>query len=139
MHILIIDDDFTSRKLLARGVRDLGSIDQACDGAEGWTAFQAASSEGHPYDLILLDIMMPMMDGGELLRKIRADERSRDITGPRRCRIAMATMLSDKESVLRSFRDEADGYILKPYSPGSVLRDLRSQNLAGAESAGMAA
>lgn len=132
MHILIVDDDFTSRKLLARGVRELGSIDQACDGQEGWLAFQAAASGDEPYDLILLDIVMPGMDGGELLRKIRADERERGITGLRRCAIAMATMLSDKESVLGSFRDEADGYILKPYSPGSVLRDLRAQNLAEA-------
>lgn len=131
MHILIVDDDFTSRKLLTRGVSELGSVDQACDGREGWDAYQAALDEGRPYDLILLDIMMPGMGGGELLRKIRAHEVSLGIVGLRRCAIAMATMLSDKESVLSSFRDEADGYILKPYSPGSVLRDLRRENLIG--------
>jgi len=128
MRILIVDDDFTSRKLLARSVRELGLVDQACEGEEGWQAYQDALSEG-PYDLILLDIVMPSMDGVELLRKIRADEKARGVTGPRRCAIAMATMLSDKDTVLASFRDEADGYIVKPYSPGSVLRDLRRHNL----------
>lgn len=128
MRILIVDDDFTSRKLLARSVRELGMVDQACEGEEGWQAYQDALSED-PYDLILLDIVMPSMDGVELLRKIRADEKARGVTGPRRCAIAMATMLSDKDTVLASFRDEADGYIVKPYSPGSVLRDLRRHKL----------
>ncbi len=128
MHILIVDDDFTSRKLLARDVHGLGRIDQACDGEEGWSAYRASLAED-PYDLILLDIVMPGMDGGELLQKIRADEHARGVTGPRRCGIAMATMLADKDSVIRSFRDEADGYIVKPYAPGSVLRDLGRHNL----------
>jgi two-component system chemotaxis response regulator CheY len=128
MHILIVEDDFTSRKLLARSLRDCGVVDQAADGEEGWTAFTGALAE-EPYDLILLDIVLPGMSGGELLRKIRADERGRGITGPRRCGIAMATMLSDKDTVLGSFRDEADGYIVKPYSPGSVLKDLALHNL----------
>lgn len=128
MHILVVDDDFTSRALLARCVRDLGPCDQACDGEEGWAAYRAALAE-EPYDLILLDVMMPRMSGGELLKKIRADERARGFTGPRRCRIAMATVLSDRESVLGAFRDEADGYIVKPYSPESVSRDLRRHSL----------
>lgn len=131
MNILIVDDDFTSRKLLARGVRELGSVDLACDGEEGWEAYLSALTEGVPYDLILLDIMMPKMGGAELLRKIRAHEAELGLTGPRRSIVAMATVLSDKENVLRSFRDEADGYIVKPYTPGSVLRDLRRENLIG--------
>lgn len=131
MHILIVDDDFTSRKLLARSVRELGPTDQACDGEEGWTAYLDALAEGMPYDLILLDILMPGMGGGELLRKVRAHEAELGITGPRRCAIAMSTILSDKDTVLASFRAEADGYIVKPYTAGSVLRDLRRENLIG--------
>lgn len=132
MHILIVDDDFVSRNLLARSIRDLGACDQACDGEEGWKAYQAAFAEGEPYDLILLDIVMPGMDGGDLLRKIRSHEMGLGITGPRRCGIAMATAYADKDHVLKSFRDEADGYIVKPYSHDSVLRDLRLHDLAGA-------
>jgi two-component system chemotaxis response regulator CheY len=132
MHILIVDDDFTSRKLLAREVRELGTIDQACDGEEGWKAYLEAHADGSRYDLILLDIVMPGMDGGQLLRKIRAHEAGLDITGPRRSGIAMATMLTDKQTVMTSFRNEADGYIVKPYTPGSVMRDLLRENLIGA-------
>jgi two-component system, chemotaxis family, chemotaxis protein CheY len=128
MHILIVDDDFTARMLLARSVRDLGQVDQACDGGEGWIAYQAALPDD-PYDLILLDIVMPGMDGGTLLRKIRADERQRGVTGPRRCGIAMATVRSDKDSVIGAFHDEADGYIVKPFTPASVLNDLRLHGL----------
>jgi two-component system chemotaxis response regulator CheY len=131
MYILIVEDDFASRKLLARGIRDLGTVDQACNGEEGWQAYLDAMSDKSPYDLILLDIVMPGMDGGQLLRKIRAHEAGLGITGPRRCAIAMATVLSDRDSVLASFRAEADGYIVKPYTPGSVMRDLLRENLVG--------
>jgi two-component system chemotaxis response regulator CheY len=130
MRILIADDDFVSRNLLARCVRDLGPADLAAGGEEAWSAYLDAR-ESDPYGLILLDIVMPGMDGAEVLRRIRADERARDVTGPRRCAIAMATVLSDKDAVIGSFRAEADGYILKPFSPESVRRDLRTQNLIG--------
>jgi two-component system chemotaxis response regulator CheY len=133
MQMLIVDDDFTSRKLLARGVRDLGPSDQACDGEEGWEAYLSAFEEGAPYELILLDIVMPGMEGGELLRKIRAHESTHGLRGRQRCSIAMATVLTDKDSVLGSFRDQADGYVVKPYSPGSVIHDLRRHGLAGPE------
>ncbi|MBW8888303.1 MAG: response regulator [Fibrobacteres bacterium] len=129
MRILIVDDDFLSRKLLTRELRKLGTCDQACDGEEGLQAYKSALAVGAPYDLILLDIVMPGMDGGELLRKIRADESSRAVAGESRCAIAMATTQADKQTVMRSFRDEADGYIIKPYLPGSVLRYLRRHDL----------
>jgi len=129
MRILIVDDDFLSRKLLARELRKLGPCAQACGGEEGLQAYKSALAEGAPYDLILLDIVMPGMDGGELLRMIRAEENSRGATGDRRCAIAMATTQADKDTVVRSFRDEADGYIIKPYTPGSVLRYLRRHDL----------
>jgi hypothetical protein len=41
-------------------------------------------------------------------------------------------MLTDKQTVMTSFRNEADGYIVKPYTPGSVMRDLLRENLIGA-------
>jgi two-component system chemotaxis response regulator CheY len=131
MRILIVDDDFLSRKLLTRELRNFGPCAQACDGEEGLQAYKSALAEGAPYDLILLDIVMPGMDGGELLRKIRADENSRGATGDRGCTIAMATTKAHKDTVVRSFRDQADGYIIKPYLPGSVLRYLLRHDLIG--------
>jgi two-component system chemotaxis response regulator CheY len=139
MRILIVDDDFISRKLLTRELRKLGPCDHASNGEAGLRAYKTALEKGAPYELILLDIVMPGMDGGELLRKIRADEISRVAAGERRCIIAMATTQADKDTVVQAFRDAADGYIIKPYAPCTVLRYLRRQNLVRPEVAGLRA
>ncbi len=128
MRILIVDDDIVARMILSRCLAGIGTCDQACNGDEGWTAYARARTEAR-YDLILLDIEMPGMGGGELLKRIRADEHERGLSGPRRSGISMATVHQDKESVMAAFRDEADGYIVKPYSPESVLGDLRRDGL----------
>ncbi len=129
MKILIVDDDFTSRKILQSTLRDLANCDLACNGEEAIAAYQSAVHEGHPYDLILLDIMMPGIDGNEVLRQIRAEEDKIKRFGSDRVKIAMATCLNDKDHVINSFHDGCDGYILKPYTPSSVHHDLKRHGL----------
>lgn len=129
MKFLIVDDDFTSRKILQLTLNQLGTCDMACNGDEACAAFQAAQREGFRYDLILLDIMMPGMDGTEVLRKIRAEEDASRIYGNDRVKIAMSTCLNDKDHVIGSFHDGCDGYILKPFTPSSVVHDLKRHGL----------
>jgi two-component system chemotaxis response regulator CheY len=72
MRVLVVEDDFISRKLLTTLLGHYGSCDVAVDGVEAVSAFKMALAEGAPYDLICLDIMMPNMDGQEALKEIRA-------------------------------------------------------------------
>jgi two-component system, chemotaxis family, chemotaxis protein CheY len=125
MKILIVDDDFTSRRILMKCVKSLGECDLAANGKEAMLAYETAWSEQEPYDLILLDIMMPEMDGNEVLRNIRAREKENVKRKIKTTSIAMATSLGDNRSVIGSFREQCDGYIVKPYSTESILRDLR--------------
>lgn len=125
MKILVVDDDFASRRILMKCAARLGDCDMAANGREALEAYESASAGGAAYDLILLDIMMPELNGSEVLRLIRAKEDSAPAGRPARTLIAMATSLGDKDHVFDSFREQCDGYILKPYSPESVLRDLR--------------
>jgi two-component system, chemotaxis family, chemotaxis protein CheY len=129
MKILIVDDDFTSRKILQVSLQSLGVCDMACNGEEAYAAVQLSRQEGKPYDLILLDIMMPGMDGNEVLRRIRTEEDKAKIFGTDRVKIAMATCLNDKDHVIGSFHDGCDGYILKPYTPTSIHQDLKRHGL----------
>lgn len=121
MRFLIVDDDFTSRRLLTRILQGFGQCDTACDGDGALLAFESAEKGGQPYDLILLDIEMPARDGHEVLRAIR---RRDPADGSRRTRVAMATAHFDKDNVLGAFRGQCDGYVRKPYSSESLRTDL---------------
>jgi two-component system chemotaxis response regulator CheY len=97
----------------------------AANGKEAMAAYQEAVLEKNPYDLILLDIVMPEMDGNEVLREIRNRESVSTPGSFKKTLIAMASSLGDKKSVIGSFHDQCDGYIVKPYTPDSVIRDLK--------------
>ncbi len=125
MKILIVDDDFASRRILMKCAHSLGACDMAANGKEAMAAYEDAVTEKEPYDLILLDIMMPEMDGNEVLNAIRDRELKAAPGSLKKTSIAMASSLGDTQSVIGSFRDQCDGYIIKPYSPDSVLRDLK--------------
>ncbi len=129
MKILIVDDDFASRRILMKCAQSLGTCDMAANGKEAMMAYEDALQEKDPYDLILLDIMMPEMDGNEVLKAIR-DRESRAAPGTlRKTTIAMASSLGDKQSIIGSFHNQCDGYIVKPYSPDSLLRDLKRSGI----------
>lgn len=129
MKILIADDDFTSRAILMKSLQGFGQCDVACNGQEAWDAFVNANNEKQPYDMILLDIMMPEMDGREVLKRIRHREASDGIRTGKGARIAMATVVTSKDAVIGSFSDQCDGYIRKPYSRDSLLADLHKYGL----------
>ena len=59
MKILIVDDDFTSRKILLKYLAEYGQCDVAVDGEEAVEVFKLALNEWEAYDLVCLDIMMP--------------------------------------------------------------------------------
>lgn len=76
MKTLIVEDDFTSRLLLQTFLNPYGESHVAVDGIEAIEAFMLACAEKYPYDLVCLDIMMPRMDGHEVLKRIRGMEES---------------------------------------------------------------
>ena len=79
MRVLVVEDDFISRRLLCRYLEPHGECDVAVNGNEALSAFKQALSSGQYYDLICLDIMMPGMDGQETLKRMRILEREAGI------------------------------------------------------------
>jgi signal transduction histidine kinase/ligand-binding sensor domain-containing protein/CheY-like chemotaxis protein len=118
--ILIVEDDPVSRQLLYACLLGLGyTCDSACSGEDALEALEA-----RPYDLLLLDIQMPGMDGFEVARRVR----SRFGSHPRLVALTASAMEGDRERCLASGMDD---YLSKP---------MRIEQLAAvlAESAGMA-
>jgi len=114
MRALIVEDDATSRRLLALLLDPYGEHDVAVDGEEAIEAVRRALDEGRPYDLICLDIMMPKMDGHEALRRIRVLEGQRDIPVGESVKVIVTTALGDARNVFRAFSEQCEGYLVKP-------------------------
>jgi two-component system chemotaxis response regulator CheY len=130
MKALVVDDDFSNRLLLQRFLTELGEVHIAVDGEEAVEAVRLALANREPYELILLDINMPQLDGQQTLRIIRELEDRYGMTGTRHSKVVMTTALADKENVLEAFREQADAYLLKPVQKPRLLETVRPWGFA---------
>jgi len=124
MKILIAEDDITSAKILMKMLSGYGKCDLAVDGVEAVEAFEYALDSRQPYDLVCLDIMMPRMDGQEVLRNIRVIEGLRGITGLNGVKIMMTTALDDFRDIMKSFREQCESYLVKPIHRAKLADEL---------------
>lgn len=114
-HILVIDDEANIRRIVQINLARLGHrITMAADGVEGLEKVR----EDRP-DLVILDVMMPRMDGFEMLRRLKADPELAGI------RVVMLTARSQDADIFEGHRSGADFYLTKPFSPAALLDALR--------------
>jgi phosphoserine phosphatase RsbU/P len=107
--ILVVDDHELNRSMLSRRLRRLGhEVDEAGDGLE---ALAVLREGGGRHDVLLLDIMMPGMDGYEVLGHLKADPALRDLP------VIMISALEDIDSVVRCIELGADDHLPKPFNP----------------------
>ncbi len=136
MRVLIVDDDFISRRLLRKILAEHGDCDVAVDGFEAVRAFELAWGEGKPYDLICMDIVMPELDGQEALKTIRGLERKRSIDFTHEVKVIMTTSLTDRESVADAiYKGGATSYLTKPVSRSALVNELRKLGLIQGDTA----
>jgi two-component system chemotaxis response regulator CheY len=124
MKILVVEDDFISRRLLCRYLQAVGDCDVAVNGNEAIGAFKQMLLTDDRYDLVCLDIMMPGMDGQETLKRLRALELEHGVDGSGRARVIMTTALEDHDNVMAAFSNACDGYVVKPIEKKKFLETL---------------
>ena len=130
MRILIVDDNFVTRKMLSRLLESYGICDVAENGQDAIEAFQLALYDQQPYRLVCLDIRMPGLDGTQVLENLRELERKHGIgLGPTACKILMITGVDDRKTVFESFRKNCDGYVMKPVSKDQLVDQLKTLEL----------
>lgn len=112
--ILIVDDELEMRILLAACLKHEFLTEQSESGLE---ALEKLDQEA--FDLILLDIMMPAMNGFEVLREIR------EIVNPS-IPIVLLTALGEKEKVVKGLDMGADDYVVKPFEPKELVARIKS-------------
>lgn len=130
MKALIAEDDFASRKVLQKFLSDFGDCDVAVNGKEAVQAYQMAVSEDEPYDLICLDIMMPEMDGQEVLKRIREHEKERGVSQQQEVKIVMTTALDSPHEVVEAYyRGGCTAYLVKPIQKRKLIETLKAYEL----------
>jgi DNA-binding response OmpR family regulator len=114
VRVLIIEDYGPLRESLARGLRDAGyAVDATSDGVDGlWYA------ENHPYDVILLDLMLPGLDGFSILRKLRE--------AGREARVLVLTARDAVSDRVAGLDFGADDYLVKPFAFDELLARVRA-------------
>ncbi|MFP4662120.1 MAG: PleD family two-component system response regulator [Halanaerobiales bacterium] len=129
MRSLVLEDDYVSSALLKAILSPFGDVDIADNGREGLDLFEKALNEENPYDLVCLDIMVPNMDGQEVLIEIRHLEEVKDIYGHDAVKIIMTTALGDFENVRQAFREQCEDYLVKPIDKDKLLKKIKDMGL----------
>lgn len=123
MHrILIVDDNFENRQLLAEILREVAECDFAATGKEAIDAYNLSLQKHDPYSLILLDIELPGMSGLEILEKIRGSEKQAGI--PLGEGIIIIIITAYEKKFLEAFNRGCDDYILKPIDTTILLNKI---------------
>jgi putative nucleotidyltransferase with HDIG domain len=115
MRILIIDDEMVSRTKLELIMEYFGDCKTLEHGNDALTAFHEAHQNDDPFNLIMLDINLPGMDGIQVLSAIRKAEKELNIEASRRAKILMTSSYRDKERIVASVQSGCDDYIGKPF------------------------
>ena len=129
MKALIVEDEFTSRLLIQQILKDFGEIHIAVNGQEAVDAVRTAIESGAPYDLIYLDLMMPVMDGQEALKLIRQLESEAGGAADQGAKIIIGTGLKDGKTIMTAFREQCDAYLVKPIDRAKFLEHLKDFQL----------
>lgn len=130
MKCLIAEDHLLSRRILKELLTPQFDCDVAVNGQEAIDSFVLAHESKRPYDVIFMDIMMPVVDGLEALQCIRTLERNMQIPYTLAVKVIMTTALDDARTVIKSFNEcEADAYIVKPLSRHKLANELRKLKL----------
>jgi two-component system chemotaxis response regulator CheY len=125
MKILLVDDSRTMRNIQKKTLDALGGVEfvEAGDGVEALAAI-AANPDG--FALVMVDWNMPNMNGLELVTKIRETDKATPLV--------MATTEAEKQRVLDAIRAGVNNYVVKPFTPDSLLSKVQ-QTLEKAKAA----
>lgn len=124
MNILIVDDSAVMRSMILKSLRmaglDIATAHQATNGQEG-----LALLEEHPIDVVIADINMPVMNGEEMIQRIRSDDKTKDIP-------ILVVSTEGSETRKESLIQQGVAFIHKPFSPEQIRDTMNAiRNRAG--------
>ncbi|ACZ11943.1 transporter substrate-binding domain-containing protein [Sulfurospirillum deleyianum] len=120
LRILIVDDNASAREILENILRSFHfNVHSVCDGHHALSLLKEAQKEPQPYNLVLIDWMMPQLNGIETIRKIREE-----IVSDQPLMFIMITAYSKEELQKELEELFVDGILIKPISPSTLLNTI---------------
>ena len=121
LRILVVDDIDRTRGMIKEMLKQIGfeNVDEAESGKKAWSMIEGTKEENEFYQLILSDWSMPLMDGLELLKKIRGSSEFKDTP------FLMITAESEQRKVLQVLREGVANFIIKPFSSETLRSKIR--------------
>lgn len=116
--ILFIEDEDDFRSLYSTVLKSAGyEVEEASDGSSGWEKVHQGG-----YDLVILDIILPQMDGITILKRLKTE-----LPLQPNKKIIMLTALSDDQNIKEALANGADGYLMKAsLTPNQVLTEIHT-------------
>jgi len=128
MKCLIVDDEVFCCEFVAALLRSTAECHQASNGSEALDKYNSALGSDEPFDLIILDIMMPGMNGHDAARAIRAIECERCLD--KKVSIVMLTALNSANDAMESFcQAQSAAYLVKPVSKEGLFNVIAKLGL----------
>jgi DNA-binding response OmpR family regulator len=119
MRLLVVEDERDLAEAIALGLRREGyAVDVATDGRDA-----LVKASVYPYDLVCLDLNLPSVDGREICRRLRSEERHDDEPAPR---VLMLTARDAHADRVAGLDDGADDYLVKPFDFGELSARVRA-------------
>ncbi len=120
LHFLVVNDALPMRRVMVHLLKELGyrKISEAIDGAMALRAFKNAQVVGAPIRFVITDFAMPVMNGLDLIRTIRATPDLADLP------VLMVTPEASRENILAAAEAGTDGYIVRPFNAAALGRRL---------------
>jgi two-component system chemotaxis response regulator CheY len=120
LKILIVDDCPHILEKMRNILLDIGfkKIDEAITGEQAWAFLKIDKSCGEPYDLVITDINMPIMNGLKLLRKMKKDPDLKEIP------VFMVTTRDEMDVVLKAIELGAKNYLIKPFNEQKIKKKI---------------
>jgi CheY-like chemotaxis protein len=115
--ILVVEDEPENRLFIGLMLRTEGY--EVIEAEDGQSALALLQRDPLP-DLILLDVMMPGLNGWEVFQRLRADSRTIDVP------VVMLTALAQRADVERAVQLGVDGYLTKPFEPADLIHTMES-------------
>ena len=114
--VLLADDEESIAQIMAQRVAGAGyDVVTACDGQDAWAKINSENP-----DVIVLDLIMPRMDGWEVLRRLRAEPPT-----PKWQPVIIVSALDEMSNVQKGFTMQADHYLTKPCRMEDVIKAIR--------------
>lgn len=131
MRTLVVEDVRFIGIILERILEPFSQTEFAADGQQAIDTFTKAFYRKEPFDLICLDILLPRIDGHEVLESIRSFEKLEGVRPENRVKIIIISNVDDQTSFKSAFESGCDAFISKPFNRKKILKEIEKLGLIG--------